>query len=123
MKAARFDREMVGALGINVNAVYLITFIIGSMLAGLGGALAVPRMAIEPGMDALIIIDCFVIVILGGLGSLWGSFFGAIILGVSTIFGTLLFQEWEIVVIYVLMIAMLFFRPFGLFGVSDEERH
>ena len=74
MKAARFDREMVGALGINVNAVYLITFIIGSMLAGLGGALAVPRMAIEPGMEALIIIDCFVIVILGGLGSLWGSF-------------------------------------------------
>jgi len=123
VRAARFDREMVSALGVNVNLVYSIVFIIGSMFAGIGGALAVPRMAIEPGMDTLIIIDCFIIVLIGGLGSLGGSFLGAIILGFSSIFGTLIFQEWEIVLVYVLMVGVLLWRPSGLFGAPDLERY
>ncbi|MBL96133.1 MAG: High-affinity branched-chain amino acid transport system permease protein LivH [Alphaproteobacteria bacterium MarineAlpha3_Bin5] len=123
IRAARLDREMLLALGTNVKAVYSIVFVVGSALAGLGGALAVPRMAIEPGMDSLVIIDCFIIVIIGGLGSMWGSFLGAIILGISTIFGTLIFQEWEIVVVYMLLIIVLLWRPSGLLGTPEKERH
>ena len=74
-------------------------------------------------MDGLIIIDCFIIVIIGGLGSLWGSFVGALILAFVTIFGTLIFKEWEIVMVYLMMLAVLLVRPWGLFGKPDEERH
>lgn len=123
VRAARLDREMLSALGTDVKLVYSAVFIIGSMLAAVGGALAAPRSAVDPGMDALIIIDCFVIVIIGGLGSLVGSFIGALILGFLTIFGSFYLQEWVIVASYVMMVAILLVRPWGLFGKSDEERH
>jgi branched-subunit amino acid ABC-type transport system permease component len=123
VRAARLDREMLAALGIDVKLVYSAVFIIGSMLAAVGGALAAPRSAVDPGMDALIIIDCFVIVIIGGLGSLVGSFVGALILGFLTIFGSFYLQEWVIVASYVMMVVILLVRPWGLFGKSDEERH
>ncbi|MCB1477233.1 MAG: ABC transporter permease, partial [Rhodobiaceae bacterium] len=86
-------------------------------------ALAAPRVAVDPGMDALVIIDCFIIVIIGGIGSLWGSFVGALILGFLTVFGTLIFREWEIVLVYVMMIGVLLVRPWGLFGQPEAERH
>ena len=123
IRAARLDRQMLSALGVNVKAVYSAVFVAGAMLAGLGGALAAPRLAVEPGMDALIIIDCFIVVIVGGLGSLWGSFIGAVILGVATIFGTLIFGEWEIVIVYILMVGVLLWRPWGLLGRVEEDRH
>lgn len=123
VRAARLDREMLSALGTDVKLVYSAVFVIGSMLAAVGGALAAPRSAVDPGMDALIIIDCFVIVIIGGLGSLVGSFVGALILGFLTIFGSFYLQEWVIVASYVMMVIILLIRPWGLFGKSDEERH
>lgn len=123
VRAARLDREMLSALGTDVKLVYSAVFVIGSMLAAVGGALAAPRSAVDPGMDALIIIDCFVIVIIGGLGSLVGSFVGALILGFLTIFGSFYLQEWVIVASYVMMVVILLVRPWGLFGKSDEERH
>ncbi|MCB1677045.1 MAG: branched-chain amino acid ABC transporter permease [Halioglobus sp.] len=123
VRAARLDREMLGALGTDVKMVFSVVFVLGSMLAAMGGALAAPRLAVDPGMDGLIIIDCFIIVIIGGLGSLWGSFVGALILAFVTIFGTLIFKEWEIVMVYLMMLAVLLVRPWGLFGKPDEERH
>jgi branched-subunit amino acid ABC-type transport system permease component len=123
VRAARLDREMLAALGVNVKAVYAAVFAIGAAMAGLGGALAAPRMAVQPGMDATIIIECFVIVIVGGLGSLWGSFLGAVILGVVTNFGVLLVGEWEVVLVYVMMIAVLLARPWGLLGRPEQARH
>jgi len=123
VRAARLDREMLSALGTDVKLVYSAVFVIGSMLAAIGGALAAPRSAVDPGMDALIIIDCFVIVVIGGLGSLAGSFVGALILGFLTIFGSFYLQEWVIVASYVMMVVILLVRPWGLFGKSDEERH
>ncbi len=122
-RAAESDREMLGALGINVKMVYSAVFVCGSILAAMGGALAAPRSAIDLGMDSLVIIDCFVIVIIGGLGSLKGSFVGALILGFLTVFGTVFLQEWSIVLVYGVMIGILLFRPWGLFGQSAEERH
>src|SRR5262249_33103372 len=77
VRAATQDREMLSALGVNVPMVYAAVFTVGSALAGIGGALAAPRIALTPGMDATIINECFIIVIIGGLGNLWGSFLGA----------------------------------------------
>ena len=123
IRAARLDREMLSALGTDVKLVFSAVFVFGSMLAAMGGALAAPRIAVDPGMDGLIIIDCFIIVIIGGLGSLWGSFVGALILSTLTVFGTLIFHEWEIVLVYIMMLVVLLIRPWGLFGHPDEERH
>ncbi|MDA1097962.1 MAG: branched-chain amino acid ABC transporter permease [Proteobacteria bacterium] len=123
IRAATQDREMLSALGMNVPLVYTGVFVIGSALAGLGGALAAPRVAVSPGMDATIIIECFIVVIIGGLGSLWGSFLGALALGFVTMFGTVIFPDWELVLAYVLMLGILLWRPWGLFGVSEEESH
>lgn len=121
IRAATQDREMLAALGMNVPAVYTGVFIIGSALAGIGGALAAPRVAVTPGMDTTIIVECFIIVIIGGLGSLWGSFLGATILGFVTMFGSVLLPEWEIVLTYVLMLVVLLLRPWGLFGHPEGE--
>ena len=116
MRAARQDREMLALLGVNVPLVYNGVFVVGAALAGIGGALAAPRLALTPGMDANIVVECFIIVIIGGLGSLWGSFLGALILGLVTVFGAVLVPEWEIVLTYALMLAVLLWRPWGLFG-------
>lgn len=123
IRAARQDREMVSALGINVKKLFSVVFIVGAALAGIGGALAAPRIAVEPGMDATIIIECFIIIIIGGLGSMWGCFLGALILGFVSIFSTVLIGEWDVVMIYVMMVVILLWRPWGLLGKSEEERH
>lgn len=123
ISAARLDREMLNALGTDVNLVLVGVFVFGSMLAALGGALAAPRVSADPGMDSLIIVDCFIIVIVGGLGSLWGSFVGALCLSFLRIFGALFLAEWEIVLIYGLLVLVLLVRPWGLFGKPEAERY
>ncbi len=123
VRAATQDREMLAALGVNVPLVYTCVFVAGSVLAGVGGALAAPRTALTPGMDATIIVECFIVVIIGGLGSLWGSFLGALTLGFVTVFGAVLAPEVEIVLPYLLMLALLLWRPRGLLGrTAAEER-
>ena len=122
IKAATEDREMLSALGINVPLVYTLVFVGGSALAGIGGALAVPRAAVTPGMDTTLIVECFIIVIIGGLGSLWGSFIGALILGFLITFGSVLFPEWELVLTYVLMLGILLWRPWGLLSPEAKRQ-
>ncbi len=121
IRAAAQDREMLQALGVNVPALYTGVFMAGAALAGVGGALAAPRVALVPGMDATIIVECFIVVIIGGLGSLWGSFLGALILGAVTVFGTVLVPELEMVLSYLLMVGVLLWRPWGLFGRPQTE--
>ncbi|MBT0782905.1 branched-chain amino acid ABC transporter permease [Paracoccus sp. pheM1] len=123
LRAAREDRVMLNALGTDVKLVYSGVFVTGAALAAVGGALAAPRSAVDPGMDALVIIDAFIIVIIGGLGSLLGSFVGALILGFLTVMGSIYLGEWVIVASYVMMVVILLVRPWGLFGKADEERH
>lgn len=123
LRAAREDRVMLNALGTDVKLVYSGVFVTGASLAAMGGALAAPRSAVDPGMDSLVIIDAFIIVIIGGLGSLLGSFVGALILGFLTVMGSIYLKEWVIVASYVMMVVILLVRPWGLFGKADEERH
>lgn len=116
IRAATQDREMLSALGLNVPFIYASVFVLGSALAGLGGALAAPSIALDPGMDAQIIVLCFIIVIIGGLGSLWGALLGALILGQLTVFGVVFAPRLEIVLVYLLLMAVLILRPWGLLG-------
>ena len=119
-KAATQDREMLAALGINVPIIYTSVFLVGSALAGVGGALASPFNSPVPGMDVFIIVECFVIVIIGGLGSLWGSFLGALIYGLVFNFGSVIVPNWQDVFAFLLLLVVLLIRPWGLFGKPEH---
>jgi branched-subunit amino acid ABC-type transport system permease component len=116
IRAAALDREMLGSLGVNVNWLFTVVFTIGAWLAGLGGALVSPIAAIVPGMDVEIIIDAFIVVVIGGLGSFWGTLLGALILGQVVSFGILVLPRFSMVFIYILMAVVLILRPWGLLG-------
>src|SRR5229473_3301182 len=110
------DRETLGALGVNVDRLYTVVFMLGSFLGGLGGALIAPMRATVPGMDTEIIVEAFVVVVIGGLGSFWGTFLGALIYGQVLSFGILFFPRFSIFSIFALMAAVLIIRPWGLLG-------
>ncbi len=122
-RAATQDREMLAALGVNVPVIYTSVFVIGSMLAGFGGALASPFSSPVPGMDATLIVDCFVIVIVGGLGSLWGSFVGALLYGLVFNFGSVIFPNAQDIFAFMLLLIVLLIRPWGLFGKPEAGGH
>lgn len=113
-RAAAVDREMVGAVGINVSWVFAGVFVIGCFLAGLGGALVAPTQNITQGMDHTIIIEAFLIVIIGGLGNIWGALLGALIFGLTDAIGVLVWPQFAIVFPYVAVVIVLMFRPRGL---------
>ncbi len=113
-RAAAVDREMVGAIGINVSWVFAAVFVIGCYLAGLGGALVAPTQNITQGMDHAIIIEAFLIVIIGGLGNIWGALLGALIFGLTDSIGILIWPQFAIVFPYVAVITVLLARPKGL---------
>jgi branched-subunit amino acid ABC-type transport system permease component len=116
IRAAVLDRETLGALGVNVDALYMWVFMLASFLGGLGGALISPMRAIVPGMDTEIIVEAFVVVVIGGLGSLWGTFLGALVYGQVLSFGILFFPRFSIFSVFALMAAILIIRPWGLLG-------
>jgi branched-chain amino acid transport system permease protein len=113
-RAAAVDREMVGAVGINVSWVFSFVFVIGCFLAGLGGALVAPTQNITQGMDHSIIMEAFLIVIIGGLGNIWGALLGALIFGLTDAVGILLWPQFAIIFPYLAVVIVLFFRPKGL---------
>jgi branched-subunit amino acid ABC-type transport system permease component len=113
-RAAAVHREMVGAVGINVSWVFAAVFMIGCFLAGLGGALVAPTQNISQGMDHTIIIEAFLIVIMGGLGNIWGALLGALIFGLTDSLGVLIWPQFAIVFPYAAVIVVLLLRPAGL---------
>ena len=113
-RAAAVDREMVGAVGINVSKVFALVFVIGCYLAGLGGALVAPIVNVTLGMDHTLIIEAFLIVIMGGLGNIWGALLGALIFGLTQSLGILIWPQFGIVFPYAAVIVVLLFRPNGL---------
>src|SRR3954471_2445444 len=116
IRAAAMDREMLGALGANVGWLYTGVFVVSSFLAGLSGALVTPIKAIVPGMDVEIIVEAFIVVVIGGLGSFWGTFLGALIYGQVLSFGILIFPRFSIFSVFALMAVILIVRPWGLLG-------
>jgi branched-chain amino acid transport system permease protein len=116
IRAAAYDREMLGALGVDVGRLYLIMFTVGACLAGLGGALVTPVRSIVPGMDVEIIVEAFIVVVIGGLGSFWGTFLGALIFGQVLAFGILVLPGFSIFAVFALMAVILIARPSGLLG-------
>jgi len=116
IRAAALDRETLGALGVNVDALYTGVFMLASFLGGLGGALISSMRATTPGMDTEVIVEAFVVVVIGGLGSLWGTFLGALVYGQVLSFGILFFPRFSIFAVFALMAAVLIIRPWGLLG-------
>jgi len=113
-QAAAVDREMVGAVGINVSWVFAAVFIIGCFLAGLGGALIAPTVGVSLGMDHTLIMEGFLIVIIGGLGNIWGALLGALIFGLTQSLGILIWPQFGIIFPYAAVVIVLLLRPTGL---------
>lgn len=115
VRATASDREMASAIGVNVPWVFSGVFIFGSMLAALGGAIGTPVRVAAPGIGAAMIIQAFIITVIGGLGNLKGAFVSSLIVGVLSAYGTLYFPVFELFFIFVIMAVVLLVRPQGLF--------
>ena len=116
VRATASDREMANAIGINVPRVFSGVFMVGAMLAALGGALGTPVRVVAPGIGTAMIIQAFIISVIGGLGNLKGAFVGSLIVGILSAYGTLFFPVFELFFIFVIMAAVLLVRPQGLFA-------
>ena len=119
MRATAADCEMARALGVRSSRLFTGVFMLGAWLAGLGGALSIPVRSISPGMGELIIIEAFVVVVLGGLGSLRGAFIGSLAIGLLHSYGIVFLPVFELALAYLVMAAVLVVRPWGLFGVRE----
>jgi len=116
VRASVDNQRMAGGLGINVERTFAITFALGSGLAGLGGALAIEIVGLDPNFSFTYLVYVLIIVSVGGLGSIAGSFAAAIMIGVSDIAGKYYFPELGAFLIYLVMVIVLMWRPAGLFG-------
>ncbi len=119
VRAATQDREMVGALGVNQAWLFTGVFALGSALAGLGGALQLPKGGADLLMDFNILAPVFVVVVIGGMGSLPGAYLAAIIISVLNVFGVTYLPQSTLVLMFVVMIVVLMIRPYGLFGREE----
>jgi len=119
-RAASSDREMASAIGVNVPVLFTAVFVFGTWLGALGGGLAVPYVGLlTPGMGESVIINAFVVAVIGGLGSLKGAFFGALIIGLLSSFGTRYLPAFDMFLTFILMAAILLWRPQGFFGEAS----
>jgi branched-chain amino acid transport system permease protein len=116
--AGTFDREMVVALGIPINLLFTITFGIGAGLAALAGVLNAPIQGVFPPMGSSILMPCFVVVIIGGMGSFWGAVIGGLLVGVVQSFTVEIFSAASEVIVFVLMAIVLLVRPRGIAGIE-----
>jgi branched-chain amino acid transport system permease protein len=116
IRAGASNREMVQALGIDVNRLFAIVFSLGVALAAFAGMLAAPVDSVYPGMGENVLIISFVVVVIGGTGSIKGTLVGAMLIGLVSTFGKVLLPELASIMVYALMAAILLWRPQGLFG-------
>ena len=118
LRAATQDRGMLAALGVNPKPLMLGAVVLGCALAGLGGALQLPREPAHLQMDMNVIVETFVVVVTGGLGSIGGAFVAALLIGLVHAFGTVLFPQATLVIVFLTMAVVLVFRPQGLKGMA-----
>ncbi len=119
VRAGVQDREMVAALGIDIDKVVAGVFALGTALAGLSGLLAAPVTSLYPGLDFDFLILALVVVVVGGMGSLKGAFWGALLVGMTDVLGKAYFPEFSLFAIFLIMAIVLLVRPQGLFGTRE----
>ena len=119
VRAATQDREMVAALGVNQSWLFTGVFFLGAMLAGLGGALQLPKGGADLLMDFNILASIFVVVVIGGMGSLPGAFIAAVLISVLNVFGVRFIPQSTLVLMYVVMAVVLIIKPWGLMGREE----
>jgi len=119
VRAATQDRDMVAALGVNQKWLFTSVFAVGVFLAALGGALQIPRDAVNHAMDLRVIVEVFVVVVIGGLGSIVGAFVAAVLVSELNAFGILIFPRISIILVFLVMAVVLIVRPWGLFGKPE----
>ncbi|SHJ43858.1 amino acid/amide ABC transporter membrane protein 1, HAAT family [Malonomonas rubra DSM 5091] len=115
IRAASFDNIMAEGVGINVPLIYTSVFALGTWLAAVGGALAAPQQSLIPSMGEKIIIESFIVVVVGGMGSFPGAFVGALLLGLLESFGTVFAGRMQMAIPYILLAVILLVKPNGLF--------
>jgi branched-subunit amino acid ABC-type transport system permease component len=116
LRAVSMDREMASSLGANPTRYYLGAFVIGAALAGFAGSLMVPFTSVFPGVGSEVLAESFIVIVIGGLGSLKGAFVGALLIGLLRSIGISLFPELELALLFLLAVIVLIIRPQGLFG-------
>ena len=116
LRATAENRGMAEALGVDVRRIYSVVFTLGAVLGTTAGALVVPTAAASLDMAIEFVIEAFAVVVIGGLGSMRGALAGALIVGLIRAFRSCFYPEFEVLAIYVIVIAVLLFRPAGLFG-------
>lgn len=116
LRAATQDREMVAALGVDQRWLFSGVFVMGAVVAGLAGALQIPTQPAHLGMDLDIVIQAFAVIVIGGMGSIAGTFLASILVGLITALGAALFSQFSLVLVFMLMAAVLVVRPNGLLG-------
>ncbi len=119
VRAATQDREMVGALGVNQAWLFTGVFFLGSALAGLGGAVQLPKGGADLLMDFNILASVFVVVVIGGMGSLPGAYLAAVLISVLNVFGVTYLPQSTLVLMFVVMVLVLMLRPYGLLGREE----
>lgn len=123
VRAATEDREMSDALGVNQSRLFTSVFFLGSCLAGLGGAVQLPKGGANLLMDLNVIASAFVVVVVGGMGSIPGAYLAAVIIGELSSFGVLVFPESTLVLMFLVMAVVLVIRPYGLLGEAEAHEH
>ena len=118
LRAATEQGDMVGLLGYNVGALFTVVFVVATGLAGLAGVVIAPTIRLALGMDTLIIIECFLVVIIGGLGNVWGALLAALITGQTYAFGILVLEKYAMAFLFALAALIIIFKPSGLLGKS-----
>jgi branched-chain amino acid transport system permease protein len=115
IRAGASNREMVQSLGVDIQLLYRVVFAAGVALAVLAGMVAAPVSSVYPGMGNQVLIVCFVVVVIGGIGSIRGALLAALLIGFTETFGTVLFPQAAGVLVYILMALILLWKPDGLF--------
>ncbi len=116
VRATAENRAMAEALGVDTRRINMLIFVLGSVLGTVGGALVIPTTAASLEMPSVLIVEGFAVVVIGGLGSMKGALFGALIVGFMRALALTFFPEIEIMAIYIVVVAMLLVRPYGMFG-------
>jgi branched-chain amino acid transport system permease protein len=120
--AVLYDREAAAAFGVNVTKVYVVTFLIGSMLGALGGGVTAPRISVTPDIGVEVIVIAFAVIAIGGMSSIGGALVGALIVGFARALTVHLAPQFDLFIVYAVMTAVLVFRPYGLWGSAVARK-